>query len=62
MKLSVFELEVLSLLWQSKESTAPELHKAICLSKSVTYSTVKTIVDRLEEKGAIKHIKIIEEP
>jgi BlaI family penicillinase repressor len=57
MKLSEFELEVLSLLWQEKESTAPELHKCILKKKKVTYSTVKTIIDRLEEKGAIKRVK-----
>ncbi len=57
MKLSEFELEVLGLLWKKKESTAPELHKLILESKTVTYSTVKTIVDRLEEKGAIQRIK-----
>ncbi len=57
MKLSEFELEVLGLLWKHKESTAPELHKMILENKSVTYSTVKTIVDRLEKKGAIQRIK-----
>ena len=57
MKLSEFELEVISLLWKLKESTAPALHQEILKTKSVTYSTVKTIVDRLEKKGAIKRIK-----
>ncbi len=44
-------------MWKLKESTAPELHKLILENKTVTYSTVKTIVDRLEEKGAIQRIK-----
>jgi len=57
MKLSEFELEVMNLLWDLKESTAPELHKHIIKNKEVTYSTVKTIVDRLEKKSAIKRIK-----
>ncbi len=57
MKLSEFELTVLSLLWQSKESSAPEIHKNISKTRKVTYSTVKTIVDRLEKKGAIKRTK-----
>ena len=57
MKLSEFELEVLNLLWQLKESTAPVLHREILKTKKVTYSTVKTIVDRLEKKSAIKRIK-----
>jgi len=57
MKLSEFELEVMNLLWKLKESTAPELHKQIIKQKQVTYSTVKTIIDRLEKKQAIKRIK-----
>ena len=57
MKLSEFEHEVMSLLWELKESTAPALHQEILKSKNVTYSTVKTIVDRLEKKSAIKRIK-----
>lgn len=56
MKLSEFELEVMNLFWQQKESTAPELHREIIKTKDVTYSTVKTIVDRLEKKAAIKRI------
>ena len=57
MKLSEFELEVMNLLWQQNESTAPELHREIIKTKGVTYSTVKTIIDRLEKKQAIKRIK-----
>lgn len=59
MKLSEFELEVMNLFWQQKESTAPQLHRKIIKTKEVTYSTVKTIVDRLEKKSAIKRIKNI---
>lgn len=57
MRLSEFELDVIHLLWKLKESTAPELHKEIIKEKDVTYSTVKTIIDRLEKKSAIKRIK-----
>ncbi|MCO7227484.1 BlaI/MecI/CopY family transcriptional regulator [Pleionea sp. CnH1-48] len=52
-KLSDFEMEVMQLLWQHQEASAPELHKQIASERKVTYSTVKTIIDRLEEKGAI---------
>lgn len=57
MKLSEFELQVINIMWTLKESTAPELHKHIIKEKDVTYSTVKTIIDRLEKKHAIKRIK-----
>ena len=50
MKLSDFELEVMQLLWRQGECSAPELHQLIEKNKTVTYSTVKTIIDRLEKK------------
>ncbi len=57
MKLSEFETEVLQVFWQTKAASAPEVHKIITHAKDVTYSTVKTIIDRLEKKGALKRIE-----
>ena len=54
MQLSDFELDVLNLIWKRGECTAPQIHEAILESRDVTYSTVKTIIDRLEEKGAVE--------
>ena len=60
MELSDFELEVMQLFWATGESTSPEIHKTISTNRNasskntVTYSTVKTIIDRLEKKGALK--------
>ena len=53
-KLSDFEFEVLQLLWQMNEASTPELHQVIAGGRDVSYSTVRTIVDRLEQKGAIE--------
>lgn len=57
MNLSDFEIDVMAVIWRSGESTAPQVHQEIEKSKSVTYSTVKTIVDRLEKKGAIQRTR-----
>lgn len=57
MKLSSFELEVMRLVWRDKEVIAPELHKELQQDRDITYSTVKTILDRLEAKGAIRRIR-----
>lgn len=54
LKLSDFELEVLQLFWQLEQASAPEIHKKIQSNRNVTYSTVRTIIDRLEQKGAIE--------
>ena len=53
MKLSDFELEVMTLFWDRGKATAPEIHQEIAETRQVAYSTVKTIIDRLEEKGAL---------
>lgn len=52
-KLSNFELDVMNLFWQLGKASAPQIHKEILQIKSVSYSTVKTIIDRLEQKKAI---------
>lgn len=56
MKLSEFETEVLQVFWQNPKASAPEVHKIIAKTKDVTYSTVKTIIDRLEKKDAIQRV------
>ena len=57
MNLSNFELEVMRLIWRDKEVIVPDLHKELSAERGISYSTVKTIVDRLEEKGAIARIR-----
>ena len=53
MKLSDFELFVMQILWQSAPASAPQIHQVVEQDKDVTYATVKTIINRLEEKGAV---------
>ncbi len=55
-RLSEFELDVMTHFWRDGELSAPELHERIGNERGVAYSTVKTIVDRLEEKGAIERV------
>lgn len=55
-RLSQFELDVMTHFWSTRELSAPELFERIGNARGVSYSTVKTIVDRLEEKGAIERV------
>lgn len=57
MNLSNLELDVMRLIWRDKEVIAPDLHRELEKDRDLSYSTVKTIVDRLEEKGAIGRIR-----
>jgi BlaI family transcriptional regulator, penicillinase repressor len=54
MRLSDFELDVMARFWARKQLSTPELYQELGESRGVTYSTIKTIVDRLEAKGAIE--------
>ena len=56
MRLSEFELDVMTHFWSDRELSAPELFERIGAARGVAYSTVKTIIDRLEEKGAIERV------
>ncbi len=55
--LSNFELEVLQIFWDKGQITVREIHTEICEKRQVAYTTVKTIVDRLEKKAAIARVK-----
>ena len=55
-RLSEFELDVMTHFWSDRELSAPELFERIGEARGVTYSTVKTIIDRLEDKGAIVRV------
>ena len=43
----------MQLFWSNPETTAPEIHQIITSKRTVSYSAVKTIIDRLERKGAL---------
>jgi len=51
--LSPFETEVLQLFWQHGQLTATEAHALLQAQRELAYTTVKTIIDRLERKGAL---------
>jgi len=53
--LSRFELQCLRRLWDRREATVREIHDA--LSDPPSYSTVRKIVERLEEKGAVERVR-----
>ena len=53
--LSRFELQCLRKLWDRREATIREILRE--LSDPPSYSTVRKIVDRLEEKGAVERVR-----
>jgi BlaI family transcriptional regulator, penicillinase repressor len=58
-RLTRLELEILQYLWDLGEAAVREIHDAIPSSKRPAYTTVQTILARLEEKGAVKRTRKI---
>lgn len=57
MHLTGTELEVMQAVWRLGETTAPDVHEAVRSDRLVSYSTVKTMLDRLEKKGAVRRVR-----
>ena len=55
-QLSRFELQVLRLLWARSEASVADLHGDI--PEAPSYSTIRKIVERLEQKGAIERVRV----
>ncbi len=58
-KLTRFELEVMGALWDLGTASVREIQEQLPSQKRPAYTTVQTIVYRLEEKGAVRRLKKI---
>ena len=56
--LAPLELECLSVLWPMGEGTVRDVHRAIAHSRARAYTTIMTIMDRLEQKGIVERRKV----
>jgi BlaI family penicillinase repressor len=56
--LAPLELECLSVLWPLGEGTVRDIHRALAVSRPRAYTTVLTIMDRLEQKGIVTRRKV----
>jgi predicted transcriptional regulator len=52
------EAEVMSVLWQAQTASVAEVVDALKKKRSVSYSTVQTILRILEDKGYVAHQKV----
>ena len=58
-RLTRFELEIMELFWPLGEASVREIQEAIPEKSRPAYTTVQTIVQRLEQKGAVKRTRKI---
>lgn len=58
-KLTKFELELMDVLWPLGAASIREIHEALPERDRPAYTTVQTMIRRLEEKGAVRQVKKI---
>jgi predicted transcriptional regulator len=58
-KLTKFEMEIMDALWELGSGSIREVHEKLPEKKRPAYTTVQTIIRRLEEKGAVRQTKQI---
>lgn len=56
-RLTKFEMEVMEALWGLGSASVREIQERLPESRRPAYTTVQTIVYRLEEKGAVRRLK-----
>src|SRR5687768_15307751 len=59
MNITRFELEIMDILWRLGEASVREICDALAEKKRPAYTTVQTIVQRLEQKGALRRTRKI---
>lgn len=58
-RLTRIELELMEPLWQLEEASIREILEALPKTRRPEYTTVQTMIYRLEEKGAVRRVKKI---
>src|SRR5438128_1050477 len=58
-QLTKFELEILEILWRLEEASVREVMDSLSEKRRPAYTTVQTIVQRLEQKGAVRRTRKI---
>src|SRR6185436_20566838 len=59
MNLTRFELEIMDVLWRLGEASVREVRDALSERHRPAYTTVQTIIQRLEVKGAVRRTRKI---
>ena len=58
-RLTKFELEIMHSLWGLGSGSVREIQEQLPAKKRPAYTTVQTMIYRLEEKGAVRRVKKI---
>jgi BlaI family transcriptional regulator, penicillinase repressor len=58
-KLTKFELEVMQVMWSLGRASVREVQESLPERKRAAYTTIQTIIHRLELKGAVRQVRKI---
>jgi BlaI family penicillinase repressor len=58
-KLTRFEMDIMGALWEIGQASVREIQERLPKRDRPAYTTVQTIVRRLQEKGAVRQVKTI---
>jgi BlaI family transcriptional regulator, penicillinase repressor len=58
-KLTKFELEVMQVVWKLGRASVREVQESLPERKRAAYTTIQTIIHRLELKGAVRQVRKI---
>ncbi len=53
--LTAAQSEIMEIIWELGEVSASEVRRVLCRSRAVARNTVRTLLERMEEKGWIRH-------
>jgi BlaI family penicillinase repressor len=53
--ISPTETEILRLVWELNEATVQQIREQLSSDRKLAYNTVQTLLNRLEQKGYLKH-------
>ena len=54
-RLGDLQLQIMKLLWASKEATVSDLHPQLQQHKDLAYTTIATMLRKMEARGLVKH-------
>ncbi len=54
-RLGDLQLRIMKVLWSSGEATVADVHKALVAERDLAYTTVATMLRKMEARGLVRH-------
>ena len=54
-RLGDLQLKIMKVLWERSEAAVAEVHKALCVETEFAYTTIATMLRKMENRHLVKH-------